>query len=71
MIAILAAANPVPYVILAVAVLVGIIFLAIFAPLFSLWIQALAARAGVGIFELIGMRLRKVNPQVILSLIHI
>ncbi len=46
-------------------VVVGIVFLALFAPAFGLWIQALAAHAGVGIFELIGMRLRRVNPSII------
>ena len=40
-------------------------FLAMFAPLFGLWIQALSANAKVGIFQLIGMRLRKVNPGTI------
>ena len=62
---ILAAANPVTIVIIAVLILVGIVFLAVFASLFSLWIQAIAARAKVTIMELIGMKLRKVNPQVI------
>ncbi|MDY7011563.1 MAG: flotillin-like FloA family protein, partial [Planctomycetota bacterium] len=53
------------YALIALAVVVGIVFLALFAPAFGLWIQALAARAGVGIFELIGMRLRRVSPSVI------
>ena len=43
---------------------VTVIFL-MFFPLFGLWIQALSARAGVGIFALIGMRLRRVNPRLI------
>ncbi len=41
------------------------VILLLFAPLFGLWIQALSAHAGVGIMEMIGMRLRKVNPQLI------
>ncbi|MCP4379057.1 MAG: hypothetical protein GY794_23145, partial [bacterium] len=49
-------------VILLIAVLV---FLVMFGPLFGLWIQALAAHANVGIFQLIGMRLRKVHPATI------
>ena len=57
--------SPGAWVLLAVVVLVGIVFLSLFGPAFGLWIQALSARAGVGIFELIGMRLRKVNPQII------
>ena len=50
---------------LVVAGIVVLAFLALFLPVFGLWIQALAARAGVGIFSIIGMRLRKVNPQII------
>jgi uncharacterized protein YqfA (UPF0365 family) len=53
------------WIVVILAVLVGLIFLALFVPLFGLWLQALAAHAGVGIFQLIGMRLRKVNPQII------
>ena len=63
----LAAGEGIPwmYIAIGVGVLVGIVFLAVFAPLFGLWIQAFSAGAGVGIFELIGMRLRKVNPHII------
>jgi uncharacterized protein YqfA (UPF0365 family) len=53
------------WILIALAIIVAIVFLALFAPAFGLWIQALSARAGVGMFELIGMRLRKVNPQII------
>jgi len=52
-------------ILIALAVIVGLVFLVLFAPAFGLWIQALAAHAGVGMFELIGMRLRRVNPSVI------
>jgi len=45
--------------------IVGLVFLLLIAPAFGLWIQALAARAHVGFGELIGMRLRKVDPRVI------
>jgi len=62
---ILAEMGPIGWIILAVAVLIGIVVLAVFGPLVPLWIQALAADAKVGIMSLIGMRLRKVNPQVI------
>ena len=56
---------------------VFIIFLAIiaislflhFVPL-GLWISALAAGVNVGIFTLVGMRLRRVNPsQIVLPLV--
>lgn len=53
------------FVLVALAVLVGIVFLFFFGSMFGLWIQALSAGAGVGIFELIGMKLRKVDPRVI------
>jgi uncharacterized protein YqfA (UPF0365 family) len=53
------------WVLIGLAVLVGLLFLIMFGPLFGLWLQALAAHAGVGIFQMIGMKLRKVNPQVI------
>ena len=56
---------PVKWIILGVLVILGLIFLGLFMPLFGLWIQALAAHAGVGIFQLIGMRLRKVSPGAI------
>ena len=53
------------YLLLGLAILVIIVFLGLFGPAFTLWIQALAANAGVGIRELIGMRLRRVNPGLI------
>ena len=43
-------------------VLVGLLFLARFI---KLWLQAYFANAGVRIFELVGMAMRKVNPHVI------
>ena len=59
------ALGPGTWVLLGVLFVVGVVFLALFGPAFSLWIQALSAQAKVGILELVGMRLRKVNPQVI------
>jgi uncharacterized protein YqfA (UPF0365 family) len=53
------------WALLIIAIIVALVFLLLFGPLFGLWIQALSARAGVGIFEMIGMRLRRVNPNVI------
>ncbi len=50
---------------LVILLVVVIAFLALFAPLFGLWIQALSAHANVGMFQLIGMRLRKVHPATI------
>ncbi len=53
------------FALVAIGILVFIILLFFFGSMFGLWIQALSAGAGVGIFELIGMRLRKVDPRVI------
>jgi len=47
---------------LVILLIIVLAFLAMFGPLFGLWIQALSANAKVGIFQLIGMRLRKVHP---------
>ncbi len=53
------------WVLIGILVVLALVFLGLIVPTFGLWIQALSAGAGVGIFELIGMRLRKVSPQVI------
>lgn len=56
-------------VILAIIVVVGIIGLSFFFYFFpfGLWITALSAGVRVGIFSLVGMRLRKVPPSVIVN----
>jgi uncharacterized protein YqfA (UPF0365 family) len=43
----------------------GIVVLAVFARYFRLWIQSKSTGAGIGIFDLLGMTFRKVNPAVI------
>jgi uncharacterized protein YqfA (UPF0365 family) len=43
----------------------GLILFAIFARYFRLWIQSVTTRANIGIFDLLGMTFRKVNPTVI------
>ncbi|MBN1394568.1 MAG: flotillin-like protein FloA [Pirellulales bacterium] len=52
-----------------IAVVIGlffaIIFLAIFARYFRLWIQSVTTGAGIGIWDLLGMTFRKVSPAVI------
>ncbi|MDA7979960.1 MAG: flotillin-like protein FloA [Pirellulales bacterium] len=50
---------------LVIVLIIGIIFLAIFARYFKLWIQSVTTRAGIGIFDLLGMTFRKVNPSII------
>jgi uncharacterized protein YqfA (UPF0365 family) len=49
----------------AVIILAGIVFMAIFARYFSLWIQCKMTRAGIGLLDLIMMSFRKVNTPVI------
>jgi uncharacterized protein YqfA (UPF0365 family) len=48
-----------------VAFLFGMVFLAVFARYFSLWIQCKMSRAGIGLLDLIMMSFRKVNTSVI------
>ena len=43
----------------------GLIAFAVFARYFRLWIQSVTTGAGIGIFDLLGMTFRKVNPTVI------
>lgn len=55
----------IPLVLLAGAIIVGLIFLAVFTRFFRLWIQSLLTGADIGISNLFGMYLRKVNPGII------
>lgn len=48
-----------------VGLLAFLIFLAVFTKYFRLWIQAYLTKAGITIWDLIGMSLRKVNATVI------
>src|SRR6266436_10410152 len=43
----------------------GIIFFVAFARYFRFWIQSVTTGASIGIFDLLGMTFRKVNPTVI------
>lgn len=53
------------WVVIVVILLFGIILLAIFAQFASLWLQCVMTRAGIGMWDLVTMRFRKVNPVVI------
>ena len=57
--------NAVLIGLLIVAGLVGLILFFVLAQFANLWLQALLSGAKVSFFELIGMRLRKVDPRVI------
>jgi uncharacterized protein YqfA (UPF0365 family) len=48
-----------------VVLLMFLIFLAVFARYFGLWIQCKMTRAGIGFVDLVMMTLRKVNPTII------
>ena len=54
-------------IVIGVIVVLGIIFLAIFLSFLNIWIRALASNAHVSLGNLIGMRLRKIRPVVIVD----
>ncbi len=59
-------AGPIIMIVVALFIIfVGIVLFAIFARYFRLWMQSVTTRAGITIFDLIGMSFRKVNPAVI------
>jgi uncharacterized protein YqfA (UPF0365 family) len=67
---ILFAADQSPYEIITIVVIFGVliaalVFFAVFTRYFRLWIQSVTTGAGIGIFDLLGMTFRKVNPTVI------
>ncbi|MEX0675694.1 MAG: flotillin-like protein FloA [Pirellulales bacterium] len=57
--------NLIVIILVGAGVVVLLIFLAVFARYFRLWIQSLTTGARIGIFDLLGMTFRKVNPTVI------
>ena len=54
-------------VLVAVAAVILLIVAAIAFTVLTLWIQALFSKAYIGLFQLIGMKIRKVNPKVIVA----
>src|SRR4051812_50178465 len=48
-----------------VVLIAGLIMFVVFARYFRLWIQSITTGARIGIFDLLGMTFRKVNPTVI------
>ncbi len=53
------------YIAIGVAALIGLVLVVVIAQFFKLWLQAFLSGAPVGMFDLIGMRLRKVPPSII------
>jgi uncharacterized protein YqfA (UPF0365 family) len=52
-------------IVIFIVLVFGIVVLTIFTRYFRLWIQSKMTRAGIGIFDLLGMTFRKVDPRVI------
>jgi uncharacterized protein YqfA (UPF0365 family) len=52
-------------IVILVLLVIGLILFAVFARYFRLWIQSVTTGAGIGIFDLLGMTFRKVNPTII------
>lgn len=52
-------------VVVIAVLLFGLLFLLVFTRYFRLWIQSKMTRAGIGIFDLLGMTFRKVDPRAI------
>ncbi len=59
------ALDRITMVLIGIAIVVGVVILAIVVPFLNLYIQALFSRAKVGLTELIGMKLRKVDAKTI------
>lgn len=59
--------NMLIYFGLAILAVVAVVLIYFLASFFSLWLQALFSKASVSIFQLLGMRLRKVNPRMIVE----
>ena len=52
---------------LVIAFIFGLIIMAVFISYFRWWIQAKSTGAGIGIFDLLGMTFRKINPAIIVQ----
>ncbi|MDR0515565.1 MAG: flotillin-like protein FloA [Fibromonadaceae bacterium] len=59
--------NPIYLAGMLVLAVVALVLVYLLASFFSLWLQALFSKANVSIFQLLGMRLRKVNPRMIVE----
>ena len=54
-----------PIMLLGVAILLALLFFALVARYLRLWVQSYASSAGIGLFDLVAMSFKKVNPTVI------
>ena len=53
------------WIVAGIAIVIGLVVIAVLMQFFSLWLQAYMSKASVGIADLIGQRLRKVDSRVI------
>jgi uncharacterized protein YqfA (UPF0365 family) len=54
-----------PIMLLGAAILLALLFFALVARYLRLWVQSYASSAGIGLFDLVAMSFKKVNPTVI------
>lgn len=59
--------SPIWWVLIGVAGLIALIFFLVIAQFLGIWIQAFFANANISMFDLIGMRMRKVNPRIVVE----
>ena len=57
--------NILPLIILGVAILFLLAIFALVARYLRLWVQSYASSAGIGLFDMVAMSFKKVNPAVI------
>lgn len=57
--------TPTTIAITAAVFVIGLIFFAVFARFFGLWIQCIMTNAGISFLQLVLMSIRKVNPSII------
>jgi uncharacterized protein YqfA (UPF0365 family) len=55
------------WVLFGILIVIGVVLFLVIMRYLGLWIRSIATRAGIGIIDLVGMSLRKVSPNVIVS----
>lgn len=58
-------ANVLPLILLGAAILVALVIFAFVAKYLRLWVQSYASSAGIGLFDMVAMSFKKINPAVI------
>lgn len=57
--------NVLPLILLGAAILVVLVIFALVARYLRLWVQSYASSAGIGLFDMVAMSFKKINPAVI------